>query len=110
MARRALPDEPPRSTTAPEHYVLCLFVAGTSPGSTRAVEMLTRLCDQYLQDRYDLQIVDVYQQPQLAVDDHIIAVPMLLRRSPLPMRRLLGDLSDLPRVLRGLDLEASEHR
>src|SRR5690242_4501929 len=101
MAKRALPDLPdeaPRSV-APERYVLRLYVAGTSPGSTRAVETLNRLCEQYLRGRYDLEVVDVYQQPQLAVDDHIIAVPMLLRRSPPPMRRLLGDLSDLPRVL-----------
>ncbi len=94
------------AVAATERYVLRLYVAGTSPGSTRAVEALTALCDEHLRGRYDLEIVDVYQQPQLALDDQILAVPMLLRRAPLPMRRLLGDLSDMPRVLRGLDLNA----
>jgi circadian clock protein KaiB len=104
---KTIPVKAMAPVAALERYVLRLYVAGTSPGSTRAVETLTVLCDQHLRGRYDLEIVDVYQQPQLALDDQIIAVPMLLRRSPLPVRRLLGDLSDMPRVLRGLDLKPS---
>ena len=105
MARGASPGKV-AATKATDRYVLRLYVAGTTRGSTRAVEALTLLCEEHLRGRYELEIVDVYQQPQLAIDDGVLGVPMLLKRSPPPERRLLGDLSDLPRVLRGLDLKA----
>jgi circadian clock protein KaiB len=96
------------ATPRDHHFVLRLYIAGASPSSTRAIEALTLLCSAHLRGRYDLDVVDVYQQPQLALDDEVIGVPMLVRRSPLPVRRLLGDLSNLPRVLRGLDLKPAE--
>lgn len=87
-------------------YVLRLFVAGTTAGSIRAVEALRALCDEHLPGRYDLQVIDVYQQPELARDEQIIAVPTLVKELPLPLRRILGDLSDKQRVLVGLDLQS----
>jgi circadian clock protein KaiB len=90
-----------------DRYVLRLYVAGATPGSARAVEALRDLCDEYLHDRHELEVVDVYQQPQLALDEEIEidAVPVLVRRSPAPVRRILGDLSDKQRILLGLDLK-----
>jgi len=88
-----------------ERYVLRLYVAGALPASARAVEVLTEICQGYLRDRYELEVVDVYQQPQLALDEHVEAVPMLVKRSPAPARRIFGDLSDKEHVLRGLELK-----
>jgi circadian clock protein KaiB len=97
--------EAARARGASEHFVLRLFVAGTTPGSTRAVESLRAICDEYLTGRYDLEVIDVYQQPTLARDEQIIAVPTLVKKRPLPLRRILGDLADEQRVLAGLDLQ-----
>lgn len=88
-----------------EHYVLKLYVAGTTPGSVRAVEALKAVCDEHLEGRFELQVVDVYQQPVLARDEQIIALPTLVKSLPAPMRRILGDLSDKQRLLVGLDLK-----
>jgi circadian clock protein KaiB len=93
-----------RSRAASEHYVLRLFVAGTTPGSTRAVEALRQICDEYLVGRHDLEVIDVYQQPVLAREEQILAVPTLVKKLPAPMRRIIGDLTDKQRVLAGLDL------
>lgn len=86
-------------------YALRLFVAGTSPASLRAVASVREICDEYLAGRYQLDVVDVYQQPSVARDDQIVAVPTLVKRSPLPTRKILGDLTDKARVLACLDLE-----
>jgi circadian clock protein KaiB len=94
-----------KKKTDEETYVLRLFVAGTTPGSTRAVAALRTLCDEHLRGRYELEVVDVYQQPVLARDHQIIAVPTLVKHLPLPIRRILGDLTDRERVLMGLDLK-----
>ena len=88
-----------------ERYVLRLFVAGTTPGSTRAVAALRAICDENLGGRYQLEVVDVYQQPARARDEQILAVPTLVKQLPLPIRRILGDLTDRERVLTGLDLK-----
>jgi circadian clock protein KaiB len=93
----------------PERYVLRLYVAGALPGSARAVEALREICDDYLPYRYDLEVIDVYQQPQLALDEQIEAVPVLVKRSPAPVRRIVGDLSDKKHVLLGLDLKPRAH-
>lgn len=92
-------------TKKDEHYVLTLYVAGTTAGSVRAVEALRELCDAHLEGRFVLEVVDVYQQPALARDEQIIALPTLVKRLPSPMRRILGDLSDKQRLLVGLDLK-----
>jgi circadian clock protein KaiB len=88
-------------------YALRLFIAGSSPRSRRAVENLRRICSTHLEGRFDLEIVDIYQQPQLASESQVVAAPTLLRIEPLPLRRIIGDLSNEALVLRGLDVDAA---
>lgn len=88
----------------PERYVLRLYVTGMTPRSARAVRNLRSICDEHLRDRCDLEVIDIYQQPVLTRADQIVAAPTLIRRLPLPMRRIIGDMSDRERVLAGLDL------
>ena len=75
-------------------YVLCLYVTGTTRKSTQAVHNLTKLCQERLAGRYELEVIDIYQQPALAQTEHIVAVPMLLKKLPLPVQKLIGDLSN----------------
>lgn len=89
---------------ATDRYVLRLYVAGMTPRSTRAVETVRTICEEHLQGRYDLEVIDVYQQPTLARGEQIIAAPTLIKKLPLPLRRIIGDMSDKQRVLLGLDL------
>src|ERR1700691_4853307 len=89
-------------------YVLRLYVSGSTSKSALAVENIKRICEQHLKNRYDLEVIDVYQQPNLARDEQIVAVPTLIKRFPLPARRLIGDLSKLKEVLLGLDLGIRE--
>ena len=98
---RALFDEAARSD---ERYVLRLFVTGMTTRSARAIKNLRTICDEYLEGRYDLEVVDIYQQPILASKEQIIAAPTLIKNLPLPMRRIIGDMSNRERVLLGLDL------
>jgi circadian clock protein KaiB len=91
---------PPRA----ERYVLRLYVTGMTPRSTRAVENLRAICDQYLDGQYDLDVIDVYRQPVLTKGEQIVATPTLIKTLPLPMRRIIGDMSNRERVLLGLDL------
>lgn len=88
-----------------ESYSLCLYIAGATPRSMRAVVNLKKICADHLAGNYTLEVVDIYQQPQLAERDQIIAVPTLVKKLPLPVRRLVGDLSDTARVLATLDME-----
>ena len=94
----------PGSTARQEKYVLRLYVSGSTLKSALAVENIKRICEQHLKNRYDLEVIDIYQQPNLARDEQIVAVPTLIKRLPLPLRRLVGDLSNLKTVLVGLDL------
>jgi len=89
---------------APGH-VLRLYVTGTTPRSTRAIENLRQILEAELQDRYALEVIDIYQNPQAAKDHQIIAAPTLIKLLPEPVRRIIGDLSDRERVLRGLDIQ-----
>jgi circadian clock protein KaiB len=89
-------------------YVLRLYVSGSTLKSAQAVENIKRICEQHLKNRYDLEVIDIYQQPNLARDEQIVAVPTLIKRLPPPQRRLIGDLSNLKRVLFGLDLGMQE--
>jgi len=89
-------------------YVLRLYVSGSTLKSALAVENIKRICEQYLKNRYDLKVIDIYQQPNLARDEQIVAVPTLIKRLPSPLRRLVGDMSNLKKVLFGLDLEMQE--
>jgi circadian clock protein KaiB len=85
-------------------YRLRLFVTGASPNSTRAILNLKEICEQHLKEQYELEIIDVYQQPLIAQSEQIIALPLLIKKSPGIERRLIGDMSDKERVLRGLEL------
>jgi circadian clock protein KaiB len=85
-------------------YVLRLFITGASPNSIRAVENLKTLCEKHLTDRYKLEIIDIHQQKELAENENVIALPLLIKKSPGPERRMIGDMSDTKRVLKGLGL------
>lgn len=85
-------------------YTLRLYVIGTSPQSVRAINNIKTICEEHLQGRYDLEVIDLYQQPQLAQGEQIIASPTLIKKLPLPLRRVIGDMSNEERVLVGLDL------
>lgn len=85
-------------------HILRLYVTGSTPRSTRAIENIRRLLESELPDRYDLEVVDVYQHPEAASEHQILAAPTLIKLLPEPVRRIIGDLSDTERVLRGLDL------
>ena len=87
-----------------ERYVLRLYVTGMTPRSTEAFASIKALCEERLQGRYELEVIDIYQHPQLAIDEQIIAVPTLVKKLPAPLRRMIGDLSNADRVLMGLDL------
>jgi circadian clock protein KaiB len=87
-------------------YVLRLYTAGVTPRSLRAVSNAREVCEEYLVGRYSLEVIDLYQQPQLAADEQIIAAPTLIKYLPLPLRRFVGDLSDTQHLLAGLGLVA----
>jgi len=87
-----------------ENYILRLFITGILPNSARAIININAICEMYLKDRYELEIIDIYQQPSFAISEKIIAVPVLIKRFPLPEIRLIGDLSDIGSVLKGLHL------
>jgi circadian clock protein KaiB len=94
-----------RVIPAREKYVLRLYVTGMTPKSTMAITNVQNLCEKYLEGFYKLKIIDIYQQPQLAKDEQIIATPTLIKILPLPIRRLIGDMSDTERFLVGIDLQ-----
>ena len=86
-------------------YLLRLYVTGQTPRSLKSVENLQRLCEKHLPGRFHLEVIDIYQQPALAAEGQIIAAPTLIKATPLPLRRLVGDFSDTERVVLGLDLK-----
>jgi circadian clock protein KaiB len=89
-------------------FELRLYVAGQTPKSLKALANLNKICGQYLQGRYRLQVIDLMEKPQLAQGDQILAVPTLVRKLPQPMRKVIGDLSDTERVLVGLDVRQNQ--
>ncbi|HEV2677519.1 MAG TPA: circadian clock KaiB family protein [Aliidongia sp.] len=95
--------EPPEETS--KIYKLRLFVTGSTPRSTRAIENMRRICEENLKGQYDLEVVDVYQNPDATRELQIVATPTLVKILPEPLRRIIGDLSDQERVLAGLDLQ-----
>jgi circadian clock protein KaiB len=86
-------------------YVLRLYIAGASPRSARAAASIRRLCEDHLAGRHDLQVFDICQHPELAQGAQVLAAPTLVKQSPLPLRRFVGDMSSIEGVLRGLDLD-----
>jgi len=87
-----------------EKFVLRLYVTGATPASTRAIEKVRTVCEEHLQGRYELEVIDIYQTPALAKDHQIIATPTLVKILPAPLRRFIGDLSKVEKILFGLDL------
>jgi circadian clock protein KaiB len=88
---------------------LRLYVAGSTPQSSRAITNLKTICETHLKDRYDLKVVDLYEQMDRAGDDQIDVTPTLIRHFPLPVRRLVGNLSQIERVLETLDVQQAFH-
>lgn len=90
-------------------YILRLYITGTTALSARAIVNIRKLCEEHLHGRYELEVIDISLHPQLAEGEQIIAAPTLIKKLPLPLRRIIGDMSQTPRVLLGLDLrKASE--
>src|SRR5205085_1747922 len=94
-----------RRRSTPERYVLRLYVTGTTAKSIRAIENVRRICEEHLEGRYSLEVVDLYTHLPLARGDQIVAAPTLIKRLPAPLRQLIGDMSDEQKVLIGLDLK-----
>ena len=90
----------------PDLWELRLYVAGQTPKSLQAFANLKRICEEHLAGRYDIAVIDLLENPQLAKGDQILAIPTLVRKLPVPVRRIIGDLSNTERVLIGLDLRA----
>ena len=99
------PDIPPRRPRQEETWHLRLYVAGESPKSLRAFANLTTLCEEHSPGRYEIEIVDLVEHPELARSDDILAIPTLVRRLPAPLRKIIGDLSNTERVLVGLHVD-----
>jgi circadian clock protein KaiB len=91
-------------STDAQEYVLRLYITGATPNSLRAVANIKKLCEEYLAGRYSLEIIDVYQQAEIAETEQLIALPLLIKKRPLPERRLIGDLSQFDKVAKGLGL------
>lgn len=87
-----------------EKYVLRLFITGMTPKSVAAVENVRKICEENLKGRYELEVIDIYQQPQYAKNEQLLAAPTLIKKLPLPLRRLIGDMSNKERMIVGLDL------
>jgi circadian clock protein KaiB len=109
-------DDPKKSVTekfeellnAPESeaaFLLRLYVSGMTPRSIRAIEKIKEICRTRLKGRYDLEVIDIYQHPEMGKIDQIVAVPTLLKKLPTPLRKFIGDLSDTEKILVGLDLK-----
>jgi circadian clock protein KaiB len=86
-------------------YVLRLYIAGVSPRSSHAVENIKKICEEYLEGRYELEVIDIYQHPELAKMEQVIAAPTLVKKLPPPLRKFIGDLSDREKILVGMDLK-----
>lgn len=85
-------------------YILRLYITGASPNSARAISNIKAICEEHLKDGYQLDIIDIYQEPEIARQEQIIALPLLIKSYPLPVKRLVGNMSDTKRVLKGLEL------
>jgi len=93
-----------------QKHVLKLYVTGMTPNSVRAIENLRKICQEHLRGSYDLEIIDIYQQPSLASGEQIIAAPTLVKKLPLPLRKFIGDLSNTEKILLGLDIKPTKNK
>jgi circadian clock protein KaiB len=87
-------------------YTLRLYVAGLTPRSQEAIRSVTAICEEHLADRFDLEVIDLYQNPVLAKGEQIIAAPTLIKKLPLPLRKIIGNMADKEKILVGLDLRS----
>ena len=94
-----------KASPAGQKYILKLYVTGMTPRSQQAIANIKKICEEHLAGRYELQIIDVYQQPTLAKGEQIIAAPTLVKKLPEPLRRFIGDMANTDRILLGLDLK-----
>jgi circadian clock protein KaiB len=94
-------------TQAPKQWQLRLYVAGQTPKSITAFANLQRLCEEYVAGEFEIEVIDLVENPRLAKDDQIVAIPTLVRKLPKPIRKIIGDLSDTERTLVGLQLRSS---
>jgi len=92
------------------HYILRLFVTGMTPRSTRAIRAVRTLCERRLKDHFELEIVDVYQQPQMIQGEQVFATPTLIKYQPAPLRRIIGDMSDINRLCFAMGLSYEVER
>jgi circadian clock protein KaiB len=88
-----------------DKYILRLYITGSTIRSVLAITNLKKICEEYLEGRFELEVIDLYQHPSLAKGEQIIAAPTLIKKLPLPFRRIIGDMSDKDKVLLGLDLK-----
>lgn len=102
-------ETPEAETASEEKYVLRLYVAGATAKSLTAIKVIREICENHLNGRYDLEVIDIYKQPKLARGEQIIAVPTLIKRLPLPLRKFIGDLTETEKVLLGLDIKPKEN-
>lgn len=91
-----------------QRYVLRLYITGITAKSTQAISNIRALCEEYLPGRYDLEVIDIYQDPKSAIGSDIIAAPTLVKQFPAPVRKMIGDLTDRKRIILGLDLKISD--
>ena len=89
-----------------QHYILRLYVAGFTMRSQQAIRTVTAICEEQLAGRFDLEVIDIYQHPELATNEQIIAAPTLIKKLPLPLRKIIGNMADKDKVLVGLDLRS----
>jgi len=106
--RKSTPRRARRAEPAPSNWELRLYVAGQTQRSRTALSNLKKICEDHLQERYSIEVIDLLEQPQLSRGDQILAIPTLVRKLPKPMRKIIGDLSDTERVLIGLDLRYAD--
>ena len=93
------------SELSKDKYILRLYITGATKRSVLAIANLKKICEEYLEGRYELEVIDLYKMPGLAKDEQIIAAPTLIKKLPLPFRRIIGDMSNEEKVLLGLDLK-----
>jgi circadian clock protein KaiB len=96
--------------TGAEKYVLRLYVTGMTPRSINAIENIRKICEENLQGRYELEVIDIYQQPQEAKKEQILAAPTLIKKLPLPLRKFIGDMSNKEKILIGLNVVAKKNK
>lgn len=102
--------DPEETGLSDDKYILRLYITGSTCRSELALRNLKKICEEYLEGGYDLEVIDLYQKPGMAQGDQVIAAPTLIKKSPLPFRRIIGDMSNKERVLSGLGLKKEEEK